>query len=38
MQTVTPYLLYKDVDAALEFLSKAFGFKEVLRYTGRRAT
>ena len=34
MQIVTPYLLYKDVDAALEFLSKAFGFKEVLRYTG----
>ena len=23
MQIVTPYLLYKDVDAALEFLSKA---------------
>jgi PhnB protein len=34
MQTVTPYLLYKDVDTALEFLSKAFGFEEVLRYTG----
>lgn len=34
MQAITPYLLYKDVDAALEFLSSAFGFKEVLRYTG----
>jgi uncharacterized glyoxalase superfamily protein PhnB len=34
MQTITPYLLYEDVDAALAFLSKAFGFKEVLRYTG----
>lgn len=34
MQTVTPYLLYKDVDTALEFLSKAFGLEEVLRYTG----
>ncbi len=34
MQTITPYVLYKDVDAALEFLSNAFGFKEVLRYTG----
>jgi PhnB protein len=34
MQTITPYLLYEDVDAALSFLSKTFGFKEVLRYTG----
>ena len=34
MQTITPYLLYEDVDAALSFLSQAFGFKEVLRYTG----
>ena len=34
MQTITPYLLYEDVDAALSFLSKAFGFKEALRYTG----
>ncbi len=34
MQTITPYLLYRDVDAALEFLMKAFDFKEVLRYTG----
>src|ERR671935_1750167 len=34
MQTVTPYLLYKDVDKALDFLSRAFGFEEVLRYKG----
>ncbi|HSO01540.1 MAG TPA: VOC family protein [Gaiellaceae bacterium] len=34
MQTITPYLLYKDVDAALAFLAKAFGFTEVLRYAG----
>ena len=34
MQTITPYLLYKDVAAALEFLAAAFGFREVLRYTG----
>jgi PhnB protein len=34
MQTVTPYLLYKDVATALTYLEKAFGFKEVLRYMG----
>jgi len=34
MQTITPYLLYQDVDAALGFLARAFGFREVLRYTG----
>jgi PhnB protein len=33
-QTITPYLLYEDVAGALDFLSKAFGFEEVLRYTG----
>ncbi|MGH2942936.1 MAG: VOC family protein [Solirubrobacteraceae bacterium] len=32
--TITPYLLYADVEAALEFLARAFGFEEVLRYTG----
>jgi len=31
--TITPYLLYEDVDAAMEFLTRAFGFEEVLRYT-----
>jgi uncharacterized glyoxalase superfamily protein PhnB len=30
-QTVTPYLLYEDATAALEWLSKAFGFREVNR-------
>jgi uncharacterized glyoxalase superfamily protein PhnB len=34
MTSITPYLLYKEVDAALDFLSRAFGFEEVLRYTG----
>jgi uncharacterized glyoxalase superfamily protein PhnB len=32
MQTITPYLLYEDVEKALAFLSQAFGFEEVLRY------
>jgi len=32
--TITPYLCYADVEAALEFLQRAFGFEEVLRYTG----
>jgi uncharacterized glyoxalase superfamily protein PhnB len=32
--TVTPYLLYEDVNAALDFLTRAFGFEETLRYTG----
>jgi uncharacterized glyoxalase superfamily protein PhnB len=34
MQTITPYLLYEDVEGALDFLNRAFGFEEVLRYTG----
>ena len=33
-QTITPYLLYEDCDAALDFLARAFGFEELLRYTG----
>lgn len=33
-QTVTPYLLYEDVDAALDFLSRAFDFEERLRLVG----
>jgi len=33
-QIVTPYLLYKDAGAALDFLSEAFGFEEVSRLTG----
>jgi uncharacterized glyoxalase superfamily protein PhnB len=33
-QTVTPYLLYAECGQALDWLSRAFGFEEVLRYTG----
>jgi PhnB protein len=32
MQPVTPYLLYEDVESALSFLTRAFGFQETLRY------
>jgi uncharacterized glyoxalase superfamily protein PhnB len=32
MQTITPYLLYKDVAGAIDWLSQAFGFVERLRY------
>ena len=34
MQTVTPYLLYEDSDAAIDFLVRAFGFRETLRHAG----
>jgi uncharacterized glyoxalase superfamily protein PhnB len=30
-QTVTPYLLYEDATAAVEWLTKGFGFREVNR-------
>lgn len=33
-QRVTPYLLYEDGAAAIEFLTKAFGFREERRMTG----
>jgi uncharacterized glyoxalase superfamily protein PhnB len=33
MQTITPYLLYDDAGAALDFLSRAFGFEETRRMT-----
>jgi PhnB protein len=33
-QTVTPYLLYEDGEAAIEFVTHAFGFREVDRATG----
>lgn len=33
-QTVTPYLLYEDGEAAIDFLTSAFGFREVARMTG----
>ena len=35
---ITPYLLYEDVPAALDWLSKAFGFRERLRFTGDDGT
>jgi|SRR5918996_1423981 uncharacterized glyoxalase superfamily protein PhnB len=31
MAEVTPYLVYEDAAAAMDFLSKAFGFREVAR-------
>jgi hypothetical protein len=33
VQTITPYLLYDDAAAALDFLSRAFGFEEKKRMT-----
>jgi uncharacterized glyoxalase superfamily protein PhnB len=33
---IVPYLVYRDIGAALDFLCRAFGFKEEMR-TGRRA-
>lgn len=33
-QTVTPYLLYEDGESAIDFLTRAFGFREVDRATG----
>jgi uncharacterized glyoxalase superfamily protein PhnB len=33
-QTITPYLLYEDAAAAMDWLARAFGFREVLRTTG----
>lgn len=34
MQQLTPYLQYEDVAAALEWLTRAYGFQETLRFTG----
>ena len=34
MPTIAPYLLYEDVEGALDFLSRPFGFEEMLRSTG----
>src|SRR5206468_866578 len=31
---ITPYLYYADVDAALDWLSKAFGFKPMMKFAG----
>jgi PhnB protein len=33
MTSITPYLLYRSCEDALDFLRRAFGFEEVLRYT-----
>ncbi|HYZ20383.1 MAG TPA: VOC family protein [Gaiellaceae bacterium] len=33
-QTITPYLLYEDGEAAIEFAGRAFGFRVVDRTTG----
>lgn len=33
-QPVTPYLLYEDASAAVEFLTEAFGFSELERMVG----
>ena len=33
-QTITPYLLYEDAGAAVDFLTRAFGFREVERIVG----
>jgi len=35
MPTVTPYLLYADVESALEFLSRAYGFETIDQETTR---
>lgn len=34
VQWITPYLYYADVDAALDWLSKAFGFKPMMKFAG----
>lgn len=32
--TITPYLLYEDLGAAVDWLARAFGFREILRHAG----
>jgi uncharacterized glyoxalase superfamily protein PhnB len=34
VQQVTPYLLYEDAEAAIDFLTQAFGFRELNRAVG----
>ena len=36
MTQIIPYLLYADCERALDWLSDAFGFEEVLRYKGEQ--
>ncbi|HZB24396.1 MAG TPA: VOC family protein [Gaiellaceae bacterium] len=38
MNAVIPYLLYEDADAAIEFLTRVFGFREVNRTTNDDGT
>jgi uncharacterized glyoxalase superfamily protein PhnB len=38
VQTVTPYLLYEDVAAAIDWLGRAFGFEERLRFADEEGT
>jgi uncharacterized glyoxalase superfamily protein PhnB len=38
MQTITPYLLYEDVSAAIDWLSRAFGFEERVRFADDTGT
>ncbi len=38
MQTITPYLLYEDVAAAIDWLGRAFGFEERLRFADEDGT
>lgn len=38
MPRITPYLLYEDVAAALDWLSRAFGFRERLRFAAEDGT
>lgn len=38
MQIITPYVLYEDVGAAIEWLTRAFGFEERLRFTDEGGT
>jgi PhnB protein len=35
---ITPYLLYEDVGGALDWLAKAFGFRERLRFVDEQGT
>ena len=32
--TIIPYLLYEDLGAGLDWLARAFGFREILRHAG----
>jgi PhnB protein len=38
VQTVTPFLLYQDVPAAIEWLGRAFAFEERLRFADESGT